>query len=113
MSKYQKYLDCEHIWNLTPIRSGEPQNCNKCGVSYGAWRWIQKIAALEAQRDELLAACEAQSRLIEAHTLMLTNYRLGRNSKEKTLKVMDSRHGIEAQARKAIANAKGAADESE
>jgi len=57
--------------------------------------------------DELLAACEAQSRLIEAYKQIGVAYRMGQQPKEKTLKVMDSRQGIEEQVKKAIAKAKG------
>ena len=59
MSEYQKYLDCEHIWFPKTNWDVAPQTCNRCGIDVLDWKWVQKIAPIEAQRDELLVACEA------------------------------------------------------
>jgi len=53
MSKYQKYLDCQHRW-----MKGYKW-CVKCGAAKDDLRWMNEFAAIEVQRDELLAACEA------------------------------------------------------
>ena len=58
MTEYQKYLDCEHIWCLITDDDVQPQTCTRCGISTDAWYWVQKYHALEAQRDEAVAACE-------------------------------------------------------
>jgi len=55
MSEYQKYLDCEHEWNEVLFQLTE---CDKCGVRLLDWGYILEIATLEAQQDDLLAACE-------------------------------------------------------
>ena len=63
--------------------------------------------ALIKAAPKLLAACEAQSKLIEAQTQMQADLRLGRRTTEKTWEVIDSRQAIEEQARIATVEAKG------
>ena len=54
MSEFQKILDCEHDFD----EIGGIRDCMKCGISEHSLNWVHVIVNLEAQRDELLAACE-------------------------------------------------------
>ncbi len=109
MSKYQNYIDCPgHEFDEI---GGYSFLCTHCGADEETAETVEEAIALETQVARLLAACEAQNRLIEAQTQMLLAYRIGEHPKEKTLKVMDSRQIIEKQAEAAIASTKGVEDD--
>jgi len=62
MSEYEQYLSCEHDWSSGPRQW--PVICFNCNQTKSDIEWMTKVADLEAQRDELLAACEvAKERL--------------------------------------------------
>ena len=67
MSEYQKYLDCEHIWFPKTNWDVAPQTCNRCGIDVLDWKWVQKIAPIEAQRDEAVAACKHLANVVDSY----------------------------------------------
>jgi len=62
VSKYQKYLDCEHEWVSEFTKATQCQNCK---MLYRERHLIQDIAELEAQLDEAVNVCEAVMMFLE------------------------------------------------
>jgi len=62
--------------------------------------------AIKRQRDELLAACEAQAKLVAALEGLLMAYRLGRQPTERVFNVIDRKAEIIAQVRAVIEKVK-------